>query len=596
MTKTIQLLALCILMSFSARAQGPVIVHSHNDYYQSVPFWHAFSSGAGSIEADIFVRDGDLFVAHDPEEIRAHRTLDALYLRPLASAIKMGYVGDRELFLLIDIKSEALSTLKVLVNKLRDYPEIINNPKIKTVVSGNRPKPDDYSEYPSFILFDHQELDMLPEPRDLERIGMVSVSFRGFSKWNGKGRLTHADHAAVTTAIGKAKRFNKPFRFWATPDSESAWKAMSEMGVSLVNTDSPYACTAYLKSLPDRMATIRGVHDIYMPDYEVDQRPKAPKNIVLMIGDGNGLSQISSAVLANNGALTLTQLKTIGLIKTQSADDFTTDSAAAGTALATGTKTNNRAIGTDSIGQRLTTISELLHQRGFSTACITNDAITGATPAAFYAHVKDRSQTDAIARDLVRSDLDLFIGGGRSVFANSGLGERFKLLDKLDQLKGVKADKIGILAAENGLPSVRQGRGDWLARATKMGLAHLDSRNKPFFTMVEAAQIDSFGHSNDPGGIVSETLDFDKAIAEALKFADADGETLVIVTADHETGGFSLPQGNLDERKIEGDFTTHDHTGTMVPIFAYGPRSDVFSGVYENTQVFHKILECLGAY
>lgn len=111
--------------------------------------------------------------------------------------------------------------------------------------------------------------------------------------------------------------------------------------------------------------------------------------------------------------------------------------------------------------------------------------------------------------------------------------------------------------------------------------------------MVEGAKIDSYGHANNVAGIVSEGIDFDRAITEAVKFADTTGNTLVIVTADHETSGFSIPQGNLETNMIEGDFTTDDHTATMVPIFAYGPHSQEFQGVYENSEVFGKILKLL---
>ena len=108
--------------------------------------------------------------------------------------------------------------------------------------------------------------------------------------------------------------------------------------------------------------------------------------------------------------------------------------------------------------------------------------------------------------------------------------------------------------------------------------------------MVEGANIDSYGHMNDIGGVINESIAFDKAVSEALKFADTHENTLVIITADHETGGLTLPQGNVSKNEIEADFTTDDHTGIFVPIFAYGPRSNYFQGVYGNNEVFRKIL------
>lgn len=111
--------------------------------------------------------------------------------------------------------------------------------------------------------------------------------------------------------------------------------------------------------------------------------------------------------------------------------------------------------------------------------------------------------------------------------------------------------------------------------------------------MVEGAKIDSYGHAKNMQGVINESIGFDKAVAEVLKFADQNQNTLVVITADHETGGLTIPQGNFAKNEVEGDFTTHDHTGTMVPIFAYGPKSHLFQGVYENNKVFYKILEAL---
>ena len=129
--------------------------------------------------------------------------------------------------------------------------------------------------------------------------------------------------------------------------------------------------------------------------------------------------------------------------------------------------------------------------------------------------------------------------------------------------------------------------------ALKNGLSFLKRKNKPFFLMVEGAKIDSYGHANIIAGVISEGIEFDRAISEALKFADDNENTLVLITADHETGGLTLPQGNLRSNEIEGDFTTDDHTGTMIPIFAYGPRSNMFQGVYENNLLFSKIVRAL---
>ncbi|KUJ59942.1 alkaline phosphatase [Flavobacteriaceae bacterium CRH] len=574
-------------------SQHLVKVHSHNDYNQTIPFWDAYSNGVTSIEADIFLKDNNLYVSHNQEDINISRTLEDLYLKPLETALKMQYKKEQQLFFLIDIKTEAEATLNKLIAILNKYKTITSNKNIKIIISGNRPKSDTYIKYPSFIFFDFQELGQSISKENWEKVATVSVDFKKYSKWNGLGRLTEDDRNRVSSIISQAKTTKKPFRFWGAPDTKSAWKAFLELGVDIINTDTPYNCVHYIESLPKRLVTARNFSKVYIPTYKTDQKDLPVKNIILLIGDGNGLSQISSAVLANSGALSLTQLKSIGFIKTQSADDFTTDSAAAGTALTTGQKTNNRAIGTDSLRKPIANILEILQKRKFSTGIITTDEITGATPASFYAHREERSDTEGISKDLLKSKLNLFVGGGASTFKDTSLGSKFKLLTSVKEMQTATIDTVGVFIAPNRVPSVLEGRGDVLAEATKYSLEFLNKKNKPFFLMVEGAQIDSFGHVNNTAGIVAETIDFDTAITQALIFADKNEGTLVIITADHETSGFAIPQGNLKEHKIEGDFITNDHTATMVPIFSYGPHSQDFQGVYENNEVFNKILSLL---
>lgn len=462
------------------------------------------------------------------------------------------------------------------------------------MISGNRPAPKDYTSYADDILFDYQRMDNFPNETIWRKVGLISLNFKKYSAWNGMGRLTKGDRALIKDLIMKAHEQQKPFRFWGSPDSKTAWKAFKELGVDYINTDSPAACADYLNSLEVRLYENKETTKVYVPNYEIDQKNLPVKNIILLIGDGNGLSQLSAALLANGGTLSLSQLKSIGLIKTQSADDFTTDSAAAATALATGEKTNNRALGVAPNGKALVNLPELLDGRGFHSGLLTTDKITGATPAAFYAHISERDEEETILSQLQQSPLVLIAGGGASYAEDKTPFGPFQRLDTMAHLATTKTAKAVYFLSEHDVPSVHSGRGNALAVLTKNSLSFLAAKEKPFFLMVEAAQIDSYGHRNDIGGIVSEGLDFDRAISEAIRFADASENTLVIVTADHETSGLSLPQGNLAKKTIEGDFTTFDHTGSLVPLFAYGPKSGVFQGVYDNTEVFHKILQVLG--
>lgn len=589
---TLHLTTLLLVGIFSNQVSGQKI-HSHNDYEQDVPFWNAFSSGLASYEVDIFLKNDALYATHEESEIIGDRTIETLYLQPIQHAIALKLGTSRPIQLLIDIKSEAEPTLKKLLSILDAYPDITGNSDVTLIISGNRPPVEAYPSYPSYIKFDYQSLENLNDGEIWDKVALVSLNFKKISTWNGMGRLTEEDLSKVKSTINKAHSFGKPLRFWATPDTKTAWRALAGLGVDFINTDAPFESSAFINSLEGKTYKNEISSDVYAPSYISDQKKKKVKNIIMLIGDGNGLSHISSAVMGNGGALTLTQLKSIGFLKTSSADDFTTDSAAAGTALATGQKTYNRAIGVDILRQPLTNIPELLAEYGYVSGCVTTDRMIGATPASFYAHQIDRSQINAIASELSKSKLSLFAGGGREDFRNQGDLQGFTLIENLEDIGTSPHDKIGYFFSEGDVSSVLKGRGDALARATKGSIEFLNAKNRPFFLMVEGAKIDKYAHKKNVPGLVSEGIDFDRAITEAIKFADSSGNTLVIITADHETSGFAIPQGDLSSKTIEGDFTTFDHTAAMVPIFAYGPRSDEFQGVYENNEVFKKIMKIL---
>ena len=137
--------------------------------------------------------DGQLLVAHEKENILQERTLERLYLDPLKEALELGLLSDRTLQVLIDVKSDAITTLDAIVQTLEDYPSITGNDKISFVISGNRPKTADYVNYPDFISFDYQSLEPINDAMVLDKIGLISLSFRSFTDWNGKGRLTKED-------------------------------------------------------------------------------------------------------------------------------------------------------------------------------------------------------------------------------------------------------------------------------------------------------------------------------------------------------------------------------------------------------------------
>ncbi|MCR5840464.1 MAG: alkaline phosphatase [Bacteroidales bacterium] len=335
----------------------------------------------------------------------------------------------------------------------------------------------------------------------------------------------------------------------------------------------------------------------YTPSFRIDGKNARICNVILLIGDGMGQGAVNLGMYANGGELTMTNLKTMGYVRTQSANNFTTDSAASGTAYATGVKTKNGYLGKDSSKVNIPNIPELLAPLGYACGVVSTDDLNGATPAAFFAHQASRNAKEEIWADLPASQLTFASAGTQSVFESMPLStqeaikKRFTLVYDPADPAAAGSQRLVYLP-----PSVKQDRGDYLPATTQMAIDYLSARSKKgFFLMVEGARIDKSEHSNDLPGTVWETLDFDKAIEVAVRFAERDGHTLVIISADHETGATILAKGDPAQGYVSGIFASKSHTPMMVPLFAYGPRSREFSGVQENSDVARKILQILGS-
>lgn len=331
-------------------------------------------------------------------------------------------------------------------------------------------------------------------------------------------------------------------------------------------------------------------------------KAKKPKRVIMMIGDGMGVSQVFAGVTANGGHLFLDNFKQVGFSKTQSHNNYITDSAAGGTALSSGVKTYNGAIGVNPDTVAVKTILELAEEKGLATGLVSTSAITHATPASYIAHRGSRNSYEDIASDFLNTDIDVFIGGGYKHFAQRAdkrdltkeLQEKgYQVLRNMDEIAQVKSGKLaGLTADEHN--EVYPKREMNLPLATQTALHILNQNKKGFFIMIEGSQIDWGGHQNNTGYIVNEMLDFDQAIGKALEFAAADGETLIVVTADHETGGMAITGGDMKTGLVKAAFTSGDHSAIMVPVFAYGPGAENFTGIIENTDIAKKIMKLLG--
>ncbi len=326
------------------------------------------------------------------------------------------------------------------------------------------------------------------------------------------------------------------------------------------------------------------------------------KNVILMIGDGMGIADVSAAMAVSATPLNILRCTVTGLQTTSSADNYITDSGAAGTALATGHKTNNGRIGMDADGNAVRSILEIAEQNGLATGLVATSAVTNATPAAFIAHQPSRYNYEGIAKDFLKTDIDVFIGGGLDNFVHRK--DNLNLIDSLksrgyeiDTTLGMimqsKASKLAGFTAPMDNPFRLNGRGDMLPGASAKAIDILKNNKKGFFLMIEGSQIDWAGHSNLADTLIDETIDFDKAVGAALDFAEKDGHTLVVVTADHETGGVTITGGNPADHKVALAFSTKGHTPVLIPVYVYGPGAEEFTGIYDNTDIFRKIASAL---
>ncbi len=337
-------------------------------------------------------------------------------------------------------------------------------------------------------------------------------------------------------------------------------------------------------------------------NYLEKSKVQKPKNVILMIGDGMGVSQIHAGLTANKGNLFLNNFKKAGFSTTSSSNNYITDSAAGGTALSTGVKTYNGAIGVNPDTISVKTILEMAEEKGMATGLASTSSITHATPASFIAHQPSRNMYEEIAGDFLKTDIDVFIGGGYKHFTERKDGRNladelrqkgYTVLQDLEAISKVKKGKLAGLTAPEHNGRVNE-RGNLLPVATETAINILKKDKDGFFLMVEGSQIDWAGHQNNTIYIIEEMLDFDKSIGKALKFAAKNKETLLVVTADHETGGMGINGGDIEKGIVKAGYTTGGHTGLMVPVFAFGPGAENFTGIMDNTDIAKKIMKLLG--
>ena len=246
--RTIRILLCAFLMMGATMVSArKTDIHSHNDYEQARPFWGAYQAGAASIEADIWLVNGKLFVAHDRKDIRPERQLASMYLEPIRQIMEKNngsaYPKGKGLQLLVDLKSGA-ETLDTLVHLVRELGmtqcfDVKKNPSaVQIVITGFKIRKEDFGQYPDFIYFDGQP-DVDYSPEQLERIPMISAHYGKFTKWKGKGEMGKADQKRIKDTAKKIHKMGCKFRLWAFPDNEAGWKMTRQLGLDFINTDHP---------------------------------------------------------------------------------------------------------------------------------------------------------------------------------------------------------------------------------------------------------------------------------------------------------------------------------------------------------------------
>ena len=372
---------------------------------------------------------------------------------------------------------------------------------------------------------------------------------------------------------------------------------------------------------------------------KAEEKPQV-KNVIYLIGDGMGFGAVSSLLLAEDGVTGFEQAPVIGLSETCSANNYVTDSPAGGTALATGTRTKNGYLGVDPDGQQLTSVLRKAQAMGKRSGIVVNTTLTEATPGAFYAGVTSRNMTYDIAKQFTESQVDVAIGGGLDHFINRPdsvdltatlIGKGYDVyLDWATVLKTTSDKFVGILplvdlhrrekaktttasaadgaevclaaklaaeAGENNDTTRLSEPTLYLEKATQKALDVLSRNNKQgFFLMIESAIIDGYGHNNDSDGMIVEMKEFDNTLRQLVAYVNEHPETLLVVTADHETGGTAVAYNSHEvgnPTPVKLSFSTKGHSGTVVPIFAYGAGAEAFAGIMKNMDLPKKIEELM---
>lgn len=368
-----------------------------------------------------------------------------------------------------------------------------------------------------------------------------------------------------------------------------------------------------------------------------------PKNIVLISADGMGVCQWQAGMVAAKGKMNLSRMQSAGLLTTNPLDVFCGDAPSHSTALATGVNSHKGAVSVDMDNKPLKTITELVKEKGLAMGIVSANSLVEGSIVPFVGHAQNRMAVEALTAGYVDTNIDVFIGAGSDYFTKSiqggfgpgpgagggqggpgaatggqrpaggqggpgaggavQMGERtdkrnlinelkakgYQVCNSIDEIKQVKGGKLAGFTGAQSNPNIQEGRGDMFPASVETALNVLKSGSKGFFLMVGDMFVDRASHNGRLELLCDETKDLDRAIGKALDFAERDGQTLVLVVGSPEASGMSIVGGNMAEGTVEAKWSMPgmaNHSGTQVPMFAYGPGAEQFMGVMENTEIF----------
>lgn len=374
---------------------------------------------------------------------------------------------------------------------------------------------------------------------------------------------------------------------------------------------------------------------------EANTFSQSPKNIVMISADGMGVCQWQAGMVAAKGKMNLSRMQSAGLLTTNPLDVFCGDAPSHSTALATGVNSHKGAVSVDMDNKPLKTITELVKENGLAVGVVSANSLVEGSIVPFVGHAQNRMAVEALTAGYVDTDIDVFIGAGSDYFTKSiqggfgpgagggqggqrpaggqggpgaggamQMGERtdkrnlinelkakgYQVCNSIDEIKQVKSGKLAGFTGAQSNPNIQEGRGDMFSASVETALNVLKSGSKGFFLMVGDMYVDRASHNSKLELLCDETRDLDRAIGKALDFAERDGQTLVLVVGSPEASGMSIVGGNMEEGTVEAKWSMPgmaNHSGTQVPMFAYGPGAEQFMGVMENTEVFTAMKQML---